>query len=204
MGEPDVLEKLRVREVTGVFASRVAATPAVDDLLRAGFDRADIDTIAEGERLVRRLGDVPAPARALADVPEVPRQEFVAQEDTAGLFAVCVAVTGCFGAMIGALLVMGPDATITQTIIAALAGGVVGCGLGMLMAQYLGRRWLRSPLTEAGTDGLVLWVRVRSPDREQKALRILRDRGAEAVHVHEIEIEKRLEDLPLSSLLREP
>jgi hypothetical protein len=204
VGEPDVLEKVKVREVTGIFASRAAATPAVDDLLRAGFDRADIDTIAEGERLVRRLGDVPAPAEALADVPEVPRQEFVAPEDTAGFFAVCVAVTGCFGVMIGGLLVMGPDATITRTIIAALAGGLVGCGLGMLIARILGRRWLRSPFTEAGTDGFVLWVRVRSPDREQKALRILRERGADAVHVHEIEIEKRLEDLPSSSLLREP
>jgi hypothetical protein len=33
---------------------------------------------------------------------------------------------------------------------------------------------------------------------------MLRERGAEAVHVHEIEIEKRIEDLPLSSLSREP
>ena len=34
--------------------------------------------------------------------------------------------------------------------------------------------------------------------------RVLRERGAEAVHVHEIEIEKRLEDLPLRSLSRDP
>ena len=46
MGEPDVLEKVEVREVTGVFASRAAATPAVGDLLRAGSDRAYIYTIA--------------------------------------------------------------------------------------------------------------------------------------------------------------
>lgn len=70
MIEPDILEKVKVREVTRVFASRAAATPAVGDLLRAGFDRADIDVIAEGERLVKRLGDVPAPAEALADVPK--------------------------------------------------------------------------------------------------------------------------------------
>jgi hypothetical protein len=138
-------------------------------------------------------------------VPEVPRQGFVAPEDTAGFIAVCVTVTGCFGAMIGALLVMGPDATMTRTIIAALAGGLAGCGIAMLIApQILGRRWLRSPFTEAGTDGSVLWMRVRSPDREQKVLRILTERGAESVHVHEIEIQKRLGNLPLRSLLREP
>jgi hypothetical protein len=51
--------------------------------------------------------------------------------------------------------------------------------------------------------GLVLWVRVRSPEREEKAQQILLSHGAEAVRVHEIDIEKRLEDLPLSSLLNE-
>jgi hypothetical protein len=47
--------------------------------------------------------------------------------------------------------------------------------------------------------GLVLWVRVRSPEQEEKAQQVLLAHGAEAVRVHEIEIDKRLEDLPLSS-----
>ena len=68
MGEPNVLERARVREVTGVFASRAAANPAVDDLLLAGFDRTDIDAVAEGEPLRRRIGDIPVPAPDLADV----------------------------------------------------------------------------------------------------------------------------------------
>jgi len=83
-------------------------------------------------------------------------------------------------------------------------GGAIGCGLGILIARRLGWRWRQSPMTPAGTDGLVLWVRVRIPEREQAALRILHDHGAEAVHVHEIEIAKRLEDLPLSSLRADP
>ena len=52
--------------------------------------------------------------------------------------------------------------------------------------------------------GLVLWVRVRSPEREEKAQQILREHGAEAVRVHEIEIDKRFEDIPLSSLVLDP
>jgi hypothetical protein len=49
-GKSDALDKMTVREVTGVFASRTAATPAVDDLLITGFDRADIDVLAHGQR----------------------------------------------------------------------------------------------------------------------------------------------------------
>jgi hypothetical protein len=47
-------------------------------------------------------------------------------------------------------------------------------------------------------------VRVRSPDLEERAQRILRERGGQAIRVHEIEIDKRLEDLPLSNLRPDP
>jgi hypothetical protein len=204
MGEPDVLERVTVREVTGVFGSRAAAAPAVDELLLAGFDRADIDAVADGERLRKRIGDTPVPATMLADIPDVPRREFVAPEDTTIVFALCAAITGCLGTMIGAFSAIGSGVTTTGTVTAALAGGAVGFGAGALIAQVLGRRWRQSPMTPEGTDGLVLWVRVRTGERERAALRILKDRGAEAVHVHETEIDKHLEDQPLSSLLRRP
>jgi hypothetical protein len=47
-------------------------------------------------------------------------------------------------------------------------------------------------------------VHVRTPDREQKAHHILQLRGADAVRVHEVEIEKRAENIPLSSLRPDP
>lgn len=204
MGEPDVLEWVRVREVTGVFPSGTAANPAVDDLMLAGFDRADIAAGAEGERLQKRLGVDAIPAVELADTPGAPRQEFVAPEDTAGIFAVCVAVVGCLGAMIGAIWAIASGGSTVRTVIGAIVGAVVGCGLGLLLARRLGWRWARDLKEKAATDGFVLWVRVRTPDREQEAQRILKGRGAEAVHVHEIKIEKRLEELPLSSLRPDP
>lgn len=47
-------------------------------------------------------------------------------------------------------------------------------------------------------------VRVRNPEREAEAIEILNRHQAEAIRVHEIEIDKRLEDLPLSSLRPDP
>jgi uncharacterized membrane protein YeaQ/YmgE (transglycosylase-associated protein family) len=193
---------MRIREVAGIFGARTVASPAVDELLGAGFDRGDINTLAPSEHLRGRIGDTPVPAVDLADTPGAPQQEFVAPEDTAGIFALCAAVVGCIGAMIGALTVAGWGGATAWTIIAAVIGAAAGCGLGVLIARYLGCRWRHSSITPAGTDGLVLWVRVLTAYREQEALRILMDRGADDIHVHEIE--KRLDDLPLSSLRTNP
>jgi hypothetical protein len=44
--------------------------------------------------------------------------------------------------------------------------------------------------------GLAVWVRVGSLEREQRAQRILSEHGGEFIRVHELEIEKQVDDLP--------
>ena len=51
----DILDLVRTREVTGVFHSRKALDAAVQDLLLADVDRADIDVSASVDELQRRL-----------------------------------------------------------------------------------------------------------------------------------------------------
>ena len=78
-----VLDRARVREVVGVFHSFDALEEAGDDLLLAGFDRADVDVIAPPDAIWGKLGAELAyiPAEELADVPGVPRQPFLADDD---------------------------------------------------------------------------------------------------------------------------
>ena len=52
--------------------------------------------------------------------------------------------------------------------------------------------------------GMVVWVRVRYPEKEAQAQEILARFGGEAIRVHEIEIDKRLADLPLSKIKPDP
>jgi hypothetical protein len=91
---------------------------------------------------------------------------------------------------------------------AGIAGTLAGIGAGWIGALLLARMFRRDQLR--GLDwiefdrGVILWVRVRSAEREAKAQDILRRNGGHAVRVHEIEIEKRAEDLPLSSLSPDP
>ena len=206
MSEPSgpARKRIKVREVTGVFRSREDLEAGVDALLRAGFDRADIDLMADVETVAEKLGGLYAPAVELADVPEVPRQAFIGREDVTIPLAGVASILTYLGATAAALGVVASGGALAMAVAAAVAGGAAAGGLGASIARSLGREQARALEEQLATGGLVLWVRVRSPDREQKAQRILQDHGAEAVRVHEIEIDKRFEDIPLSQLVLDP
>ena len=163
-----VLERARVREVTGVFHSRQALDAAANELLLMGFDRADVDVVASLDEIRKRL-DVPyVAAEELADVPQVPRRPLIAAEDI----------------------------TVFKVVVAGVAF--------LLAARFFGRDEARGLDNLMATRGLILWVRVRSPEEETLAQDILMAHRAKAVRVHEIEIEKRPDDLPLGSLRPDP
>ena len=66
-----VIERVKVREVTGVFTSREALDAAVEMLLHTGFDRSEIDVMAGADGAAAYVD-----ARELADVPWAPRQPY--------------------------------------------------------------------------------------------------------------------------------
>jgi hypothetical protein len=201
---PDVLERTKVREVAGVFHSRWAVEAAFEDLLLNGFDRADIDRVASPDEVRRRLKVYVSPEEA-ADLTPTPRRPVFAHDDiTAG-----VAVTGSLvGAAVGVAIVFIVLASGGEGWSAGVAGTLAGIGAGWLGALLLARMFRRDELR--GLDwmefdrGVILWVRVRSAEREALAQDILRRNGGHAIRTHEIAIEKRTEDLPLSSLRPDP
>ena len=75
-----VLERVKVREVAGVFRARDMLDAAVHALLSSGFDRADIDLVV-GAEAHERLGGAKVAAEELPEVPAAPRQPFIASED---------------------------------------------------------------------------------------------------------------------------
>ena len=91
----DILDRMRTREVTGVFHSRKALVDAAEELLIAGFDRADIDVSAPADEMQRRLNYASIPPADLADIPIAPRRPFTGGDDIAGTQAVVGSVAGC-------------------------------------------------------------------------------------------------------------
>src|ERR1700694_5672013 len=96
----DILEKVRTREVTGIFHSRKALDAAVQELLVAGYDRADIDVSAPPDELRGRLNYRSIPPEDLADVPTAPREPFVGEDDVIITDAVVGIVVGYAAALL--------------------------------------------------------------------------------------------------------
>lgn len=201
----DILEQVRSREVAGVFHSRKALIDAADDLLVAGFDRADIDVSASFDELQRRLNYQSIPPADLADIPTAARQPLIDQGDVLTTDAVVGSLAGCIGAVAMAyFLIIRGMAPLSVGIVSVLTGLVVGGVAVLVVRRRLQRERVRGLEKLAEAHGLLIWVRVQSPEKEAEAQEILARHGAEAVHVHEIELAKTPEDLPLHSLRVDP
>ncbi|MEA2950579.1 MAG: hypothetical protein QOJ96_99 [Alphaproteobacteria bacterium] len=201
----DILDRSPGREVTGVFHSRKKLDAAAQDLLVAGIDRADIDVSASLDELQRRLNYKSLPAPEIADHPAAARQPFVGKDDVVNADAVAGGIAGCVVAVALAFyLISRGTAPLAVGFFSVLSGLVVG-GVAVLLVRRRLRREHTLGLDKLSeAQGLVIWVRVRSPEKEAEAQEILRRHGGEAVHVHEIELAKRPEDLPLHSLRPDP
>jgi hypothetical protein len=201
----DILDLVRTREVTGVFHSRKALDAAVQDLLLADVDRADIDVSASVDELQRRLNYSAIPAPDLADIPTAPRQPYVGGDDVVGTDAVVGSVAGCAAAVGVAFYLVAQGMQPISVGILAVLSGIIVAGVAVWWTRrrlQRERAQVLEKLSEA--QGLLIWVRVRSPEQEAQAQEILVRHGAEAVHVHEIDLAKRPEDLPLQSLRPDP
>jgi hypothetical protein len=184
MNDSDVLQRVKVRTALGEFTTPGAAALAMDNLMAAGFDRSDLYLLARTEG------------------PGGGWQEYVTPEDTAGVFAVCVGVACGIGALLGALIGIRASGTTLWIVIDTILFGAMGFGLGVLIAPQFGWHWRQA--NTAIPDRFVLCVRIPSDEQEQTARRILESNGAARVDVAAIEVEKRLQDLPLSSLRIDP
>jgi hypothetical protein len=199
-----VIERVRVREAAGVFRSREALEAAAEALRLAGFDRADIDVLADADAVRQKLRAPYIAAEDLADVPHAPRRAFMAREDVALAVAGIAGILIYIGATVAALAILSTGgAWVWATVVAVGIAAAGGIGASVVI-RFLERQQAEELERNAIADGLILWVRVRSPDREERAQQILRELGGQAIRVHEIEIDKRLEDLPLSNLRPDP
>jgi hypothetical protein len=201
----DILDQVRTREVTGVFHSRKALHAAMHDLLVAGVDRADVDVSASLDELQRRLNYQSIPAADLADIPTAARQPFVDEGDVLSTEVVVGSIAGCVGAIALAFYLVVRDVRpIFVGIFSVLCGLVVGGATAFLARRRLQRERIRGLEKLSEAHGLLIWVRVRSPEKEAEAQEILMRNGGQAVHVHEIDLAKRPEDIPLHSLRPDP
>jgi hypothetical protein len=200
-----VLQRARVREVTGVFHSRAALDAAADELLLLGFDRADVDVVASLDEIPKKLGAPYVAPEELADIPRTPRRPFFAGEDVTVFKVVIASTIGAVAAGATVLLMSFSAASSVEIGVAAALIAIVAAGVGFLLAaRVLGRDEAQGLDQLMARRGLILWVRVCSPEQEALAQEVLLAHRADAVRVHEIDLEKRPDDLPLGKVRPDP
>jgi hypothetical protein len=202
--EDSVIERAPVREVAAIFRSRAALDAAVQTLLLNGFDRSDIDVLAGIDSVRGRLGADYVDAKELPEVPHVPRQPYLGPEDFTTIVVLSVALLASASAVGSILAVLYWGGSVPWAVVAGIGGAACAGGLGILIAHSIKRTQEERFAVQMMLGGLVVWVRVRSLEQEQDAQRILSEHGGEFIRVHELELEKRVDDLPLSSLRPDP
>jgi len=198
-----VLERRRVREVTGIFHSRERVDSAANDLLLAGFDRGDIDILGSLTEIPKRLGAAYVAPEELAHVNRAPRQPFFDRDDLTVLNIVVASLVGAGCGLATAFWMLQSGRTEAASAIVGVLVGLFTAALAFLITARVSRGD-ESLSSIAAHRGLILWVRIRSPEQEDKAQEILLRHGAKAVSVHEIELEKHPDDLPLGSVRPDP
>lgn len=199
-----MLERLVVREVAAVFHREESLEDAIQELLHAGFDRGDIDIMGDFETVRQRLGALYVPSEEIADVPGTPRRAYIAHDDIATATAGVAGMLFYLGAATAAMTVVASGGSLALAAAAAAAAGAVGAGIGASAIRLLGKRQAEELELQLMAGGIVVWVRARDPEKEAQAQEILARSGGEAIRVHDIEIDKRLDDLPLSKFKPDP
>ena len=172
-----------IREALGVFQSEAALQSAADELLIAGFDRADLSLLASAHAVEQKLGHAYRCVAEIEDDPALPKRAYAGPDsrtEAEGAIASGLVYVGAVGT-IGAVVASG-GAVVTALVGATLVGGAGGL-IGLMLARFIEQRHVRELQMHLDRGGLLLWVRTADEDHESRACEILRRAGAQNVHV---------------------
>jgi hypothetical protein len=200
-----MIRRATVREVAGVMPSRIALDAAVESLMQAGFDVADIDVLDTLSR-AREQRSADLVGEEIVPFSPAPRRHHIAPEDIITTEVVVAAVAASIGGIGGAFVVVGSGGGFGWATIAAAVAALLAGGIGFLLTMLLFRQPDETEALDALTlpHGFVLWVRVRDTEQEEAARHVLLGYGAQAVRLHEIELVTRQDDIAVSLLRPDP
>jgi hypothetical protein len=201
----NVLETVCVREVVGTVTSREALDELVTQLTRAGFDRSDIDLLASRNAVTRKLNTIYAVPILPAENLDAPRRELIRPDDHVTSSALVFGTLITIGTLGAALPIVASGGAVATAVAAALAGGTAAAGVAKAIKDHLVNPKDAMDLEDDLRMGrLVVLVRARDREGEEKAQDIMRRCGAQHVHVHEVELKKTFEDIPLADIRPDP
>lgn len=199
-----VIATAHIREAVSVVDSLEELETAVDRLMAAGVDRSDIDLMADRLTILRKLSRYYVDPVEAAENPQIPRRPLVLREDLGESAAAAFGLLTYLGAIGAAGAVLASGGALAGATLAAIAGGAASGGLGALFGRSLTQRQLDRLKFDLEGGGLVLFVRLRNPEIEEKVKKALSEAGAANVFVHEIDLPRTVDDVPLHKINPDP
>ena len=140
----------------------------------------------------------------LENDPAVPRSAYVSPEAIGDAQGGIVGALLYAGATVAAGAVVLSGGTIVAALVAATLVGGAGGMVGALLAKWLGDHHGRYLQTQIDHGGLLLWVRTRDPQAEERALNILRRHSSQDVHVHTLSSKRQTPSDRRAKVARNP
>jgi hypothetical protein len=171
-------------EAVATFHASDDLENAIDELMRSGFDRAELSLLASESAVVQKLSHVYSPRKEMADDPSVPRTAFVSTAALGDAKGGLIGGLTYVGATIAAGLVVVSGGALGATIAAAVVAGGAGGALGAVLARWVGHHHADYLSAQIENGGLLLWVRARDAEHAARAVNILRKHAGDRVHMH--------------------
>lgn len=185
-----------IREAVGVFHDPDSLQEAIDELLSSGFDRRELSLLASEHAIEEKLGHRYRKVTELEDDPRVPRTAYVSTESIGDAEGGLIGGLMYVGAVVAGGAMVASGGTLAGAFLAAAMAGGAGGLFGSALAKLIDHHHADYLQGQLGKGGLVLWVRTRDLEHEQRAKRILERHSGEDVHVHELSAETYLAASP--------
>jgi len=174
------------REAVGIFSDEAALQDAIDELLRSGFDRAELSLLANERTVERRLGQSYVRRAELEDDPRAPRADYISPESIGDAQGGLIAGLMYAGAIAATGVVIASGGTLIAVFAAAALAGGVGGFAGSILDKLIDDHHAQFIQDQLDRGGLLLWVYARDSRHEKRAVDILMKHSARDVHVHSL------------------
>jgi hypothetical protein len=176
---------IKIPEAVGVFDSFATLQAAFYDLRMAGFSRYDISLLGHEKALKEKLGDTYWRTEDLEDDPDVPRAAFVSEEAMGEMEGMVIGGVFFIPSYIAMAAAAAAGGAVAATAAAVAIVGIPAAVIGVLLARRADKHHKDYYADQIERGGILLWVRVDTKEKEQKAVKILEAHSGKDVHVHD-------------------
>ncbi len=174
-----------LRQAVARFDGEEQMEAAIDDLLTAGFDRADLSILAREETVVGKLSRSYERVENLEDDPGTTHAAYVSRESIGGAEGAVIGAPMYLAGVLAAGGTIAAGGPLSLALAAAAGAAGVGGAFGAVLAKMIGEQHGRHIAEQLERGGILLWVRVWDRNDEAKVMRILKTHSAGDVHIHD-------------------